>query len=136
MTGWRERAAVAVGGVLGAAVRWALLAAVRPAGGIPWPVLALNVAGSVLLGVLLVHERHHPRRRLLLHDGAGIGFCGGLTTFSTFAVEIVVLARAGAVVEAAVYGVLSVAGAVAGVTVGMVLPRRVRPVRVPLGEEL
>ena len=57
--------------------------------GLPWTVFLLNCGGSFVLGVLLAEEWAHPRARLLLHDAGGIGFCGGLTTFSTYAVEVV-----------------------------------------------
>ncbi len=124
-----------MGGVVGAGLRWAVLTAVTTPGRIPWPVLGLNVAGSVLLGGLLAEEGHHPRARLFLRDVGGIGFCGGLTTFSTFAVEIVGLLRAGAVAEAALYGIVSVVLAVAGVIAGAALVRRVRVVALPLEEE-
>ena len=79
-------AAIALGGVLGTALRWGVLTlfATRE---FPWPVLLVNAAGSVLLGVLLAEEWSHPRARLLLHDFGGIGLCGGLTTFSTFSLE-------------------------------------------------
>lgn len=60
----------------------------------PWAVLVVNVAGSAIGGVVLGLAQH-----------AGIpadlqlviltGLCGGLTTFSTFSVETVQLARAG-----------------------------------------
>lgn len=132
----RQRvAAIAVGGAVGAGVRWAVLASVESTGRMPWPLLALNVGGSVLLGVLLAEEWAHPSARLLLHDAGGIGFCGGLTTFSTFTVEIVDLLRDDALGVAVAYGSLSVVLSVVGVLVGASALRRVRAVTLPLEEE-
>lgn len=121
----RRAAAIAIGGVAGAALRWAVLSAVA-AGRFPWPVLALNVAGSLVLGAVLAEEWSRPSARLFLHDAAGIGFCGGLTTFSTFAVEVVELARGGHAATALAYALASVGGAVAGVVAGAAALRRVR----------
>jgi CrcB protein len=129
----RRLLAVALGGVVGASLRWAVLGSVD-AGRFPWPVLALNVGGSVLLGVLLAEEWAHPNLRLVLHDLGAIGFCGGLTTFSTFTVEVVDLARAGDLTTAAAYGTASVVGAVAGVVIGAAALRRLRAVTLPLEE--
>ncbi len=126
--------AVVVGGVAGAGLRWAVLATVSP-GRFPWPVLAINIAGSVLLGVLLAEEPAHPAMRTLLHDAGGLGFCGGLTTFSTFTLEVVNLARSGDIVLAGSYTAASVVGAVAGVVVGAAALRRVRAIMLPLEEE-
>lgn len=123
-----------VGGIAGASLRWAVLTTVLP-GRFPWPVLAVNVAGSVLLGVLLAEEPTHPALRTLLHDAGAIGFCGGLTTFSTFALEVVNLVRAGDTALAAVYSGTSVAGALAGVVVGAAALRHVRAITLPLEEE-
>ena len=55
----------------------------------PWSSFLVNVAGSFVLGVILtlVVERWSPTR--FVRPFAAIGFCGGFTTFSTFAVEIV-----------------------------------------------
>jgi CrcB protein len=132
--GGRRAAAIAIGGAAGAGVRWAILTAF-PGGPFPWPVFAVNVAGSLLLGVVLAEEWSHPSARLLLHDGAGIGFCGGLTTFSTVSLEVVNLVRDGRPVLAAVYLVTSVAAALAGVVGGAGLLRRVRAVELPLEEQ-
>ncbi len=128
-------AAIAIGGVAGAGTRWAVLVTVEPPGRFPWAVLLVNVVGSVLLGVLLAEEWNHPAARMLLHDGGAIGFCGGLTTFSTFTLEVVNLTRAGDAGVAVVYGVSSVALAVGGVVAGAAALRRVRSIGLPLEEE-
>lgn len=132
----RRRAAIAAGGVAGAALRWFALTGVGSSDGLPWAVLALNVAGSFLLGVLLAEEPAHPQARLALHDAGAIGFCGGLTTFSTFSLEVVLLARDGASADAVAYVVLSVALAIGGILAGAALRRRVGATMRPVEEEL
>jgi len=78
---------VAVGGAAGAVARWALLAAATPTQ-FPWPTLLVNLVGCGLLGILM-GRRTRPSTLLLV----GTGLCGGLTTFSTFAVEVADLVR-------------------------------------------
>lgn len=104
-------------------------------GRIPWGVLVINVAGSVLLGALLAVEWDHPRARLVLHDVGAIGFCGGLTTFSTFALEVVDLVKADAVGAALTYVALSVGLSIAGTLAGAAALRRVRALGLPVEEE-
>jgi len=87
VTGRRGLPLVAVGGAAGAVARWALLAAVTPAQ-FPWPTLLVNLVGCGLLGILM-GSRARPSTLLLV----GTGLCGGLTTFSTFAVEVADLLR-------------------------------------------
>lgn len=123
--------AIAIGAVIGASLRWAVFTSVE-AGRFPWPVLVVNVAGSLVLGGLLAEEWAHPRARLVLHDAGGIGFCGSLTTFSTFAVEVVELGRDGEVGIAALYTVASVAGAIVAVAAGAAVLRRLRAITLPL----
>jgi fluoride exporter len=127
-------AAIAAGGALGAGARWAVIEA---SGGhrFPWPVLAVNVAGSLLLGLLLAGEPAHPRLRIALHDLGAIGFCGGLTTFSTFAVEVVDLVDRGDAGVAALYAVSSLVGAIVAVLVGAALGRRPLAIELPVEEE-
>lgn len=132
---WRRRLAIALGGVAGAGLRWLVLTTTGTGGTFPWPVLALNVAGSTVLGMLLAEEVDHERARLWLHDVGGIGFCGGLTTFSTFTVEVVALSRDGDAGTAIAYGVLSVGLAIAGVLAGAAAFRHVRAAGLPLEEQ-
>jgi fluoride exporter len=69
----------------------------------PLATLLINVSGSLLLGLLVVpfHSRL-PLWWILL----GVGFCGGYTTFSTFALETVVLIHDKRQTELAVLNVL------------------------------
>lgn len=67
---------VALGAAVGAPLRY--LVALRLPG--PRATLLVNVAGSAVLGALL-----HPSPGVAAL--VGVGFCGALTTFSTFAVE-------------------------------------------------
>ena len=127
-------AAIAVGAALGAVLRWAVVTALD-GGRFPWPVLLVNVAGSLLLGVLLAEEWSHPRARLLLHDAGGIGFCGSLTTFSTFSFEVVSLARAGELGIAMAYTISSLATTFVAVAAGAAALRRLQAVTIPLEEE-
>lgn len=114
-------------------MRWALVTSVE-AGRFPWPVLLLNVLGSILLGILLAEEYSRPSARLMLHDAGAIGFCGGLTTFSTFSVEVVELLRSGHIAMGTAYAIGSVLAAIAGVVAGAGALRRVRALRLPLEE--
>jgi CrcB protein len=51
----------------------------------------VNIAGSAVLGFLTALPADHAAQSLL-----GTGFCGALTTYSTFSYETVTLARSGA----------------------------------------
>ena len=98
---------VALGGAAGAVARWALLAAaISPQ--FPWPTLLVNLVGCGLLG-LLIGRRARPSTLLLV----GTGLCGGLTTFSTFAVEVADLLRHAELVLGFTYLAASVVGGLA-----------------------
>jgi CrcB protein len=126
--------AIASGGAAGATARWALLTAFPKSGPFPWSVLTVNIAGSLLLGAFLAEEWHHPGLRLLLHDGGAIGFCGGLTTFSTYAVGVVDLLDSDHLATAMAYTLASVLATVIAVTVGAATLRRWRAAGRPVDE--
>lgn len=116
-------AAVAVGGSAGSAARYevALLLPHDAGTGVPWATLAVNAVGCLLIGVLVVlTERRHPLLRPLL----GVGVLGGFTTFSTFAVDAVVLADRGAGWTAAAYVAGTPVTALAAVSLGVFATRR------------
>lgn len=97
-------ALVALGGAIGAGIRWAVIE-VAPSTPFPWPVLLVNLVGCALLGALVGHGVSY-RARLLF----GTGLCGGLTTFSTFTVEVARLLSDNRAGIAASYLVASVVG--------------------------
>jgi len=93
---WKSIAAVSVGSGLGALLRWWLgmrLNAQFPA--IPPGTLAANLIGGYVVGVAVAlfatFSALAPEWRLFVITG----FCGGLTTFSTFSAEVVTLLQQG-----------------------------------------
>lgn len=120
---------VAAGGATGAVARYLLgLAAGRVAGhgGWPWGTFSANVLGGLLMGVLigvlaLRGGADQEKWRLLL----GVGLLGGFTTFSSYSLEIVLMLQRRAYVEAAGYGVGSMALSVLALILGLFLTRRV-----------
>lgn len=88
--------AFVVAGALGAPLRYVLdgLVADRTEGVFPWGTFAVNVSGSLVLGVLtgLSLYRAFPRTPKVV---LGTGFCGAYTTFSTCSVDTVRLMEEG-----------------------------------------
>lgn len=113
--------AVALGGAAGSLLRWLLELALPTAGGWPWATLLVNVLGSAALAWLVVHDDRHGHPRWL-RPGVGTGLLGGFTTFSTYAVQVAVLGRAGAPLAVAYLGLtplLCVAAASAAGTLAL-----------------
>lgn len=109
-------ASVAIGGALGATVRYAVsiwLASAASRGEFPWNTLIVNFAGTAILAVLTALALNGKGLSESWQTFLGPGFCGALTTFSTVAVELVMLVRAGAMNHAVLYGTVSFLGSVA-----------------------
>jgi fluoride exporter len=93
---WKAIAAVSVGASLGALLRWWLgLTLNHYFPDIPPGTLAANLIGGYVVGVAVAvfaaYTTLPPEWRLLVITG----FCGGLTTFSTFSAEVVILMQEG-----------------------------------------
>ena len=120
--------AVAAGGALGSLARWGVsewsLSRVGP--GFPWGTLAVNLTGSLLVGVawgLLGPASAEapsagatPARLLLI-----VGFLGAFTTFSTFSHETVLMVQQGHGARAAGYVTASIVGGLLFALVGLAL---------------
>jgi CrcB protein len=119
--------AVLAGGALGSLARAGTAEAFPTRSGEwPWATFAVNLAGALILGWLTTRltEMVAPTRyvRFLL----GTGFCGALTTFSTFQVETLRLAKDGHADVAAGYAVASLAAGMLLVVGATVAARRRR----------
>ena len=91
----------------------------------PWGTLAVNVLGSLLIGVLaewfaLRAQLPQPLRLFLI-----TGVLGGFTTFSAFSLEVGLLIERGQMAAAAGYVLASIIGAVGAMFVGMYLVRHI-----------
>jgi fluoride exporter len=120
--------AIAAGGVVGAEARYGLAEALpHHAGTFPWATLVTNLAGSLLIGVLmaLLASRAHPPQ--LARPFLGVGILGGFTTFSTYAVDLRALLAHGRPAVAVGYLAVTLVGGLLAVGVGLVATRRFGP---------
>lgn len=119
-------AMVALGGAVGASAREGLSLAFPAVNGVPYTILAINVVGALLLGVLIEslarRGADHGRRRaarLLL----GTGVLGGFTTYSALATATAQLVSDGRAGAGIAYGLATVLiGAIAtwaGIALGV-----------------
>lgn len=113
---------VALAGSVGAAARFVADGAIsaRRTWRLPVATIAINLSGSLLLGVLtgLVLFHHAPSTITLI---AGVGFCGGFTTFSATSLETVRLVQRGDLRAAGLNTAVTVAGAIGLAAAGLAL---------------
>ena len=102
--------AIALGGAVGAVLRfWVSSGVYSMLGrGFPYGTLAVNVLGSLLMGLLSVYLLERINIAPEWRAAILIGFLGAFTTFSTFSIETVYLLEEGAVIRA----LLNMAGSV------------------------
>jgi fluoride exporter len=119
--------AVFAGGCVGGLLRYAVVRGwPDSAGSVPWSTLVVNMAGAFVLAFVLVVLARRPVHALA-RPLVGTGFCGALTTFSSFAVatdELVAHGHAGA---AAAYLGLTTVGCLAAAVAGYLTGRAVVP---------
>lgn len=115
---------VAAASAIGAPARYLLdrTVARRTRSAFPWGTFVINVSGSFVLGLLVGLGLHHGLSKTAVTI-LGTGFCGAYTTFSTFSVETIRLVEEGALAEAAlnVVGSIAVGLLAAAAGLGLVL---------------
>lgn len=107
---------VGFGGAFGSVCRYLIAKMIE--GTFPWSTMIVNILGSLLIGMLVGLTGKgmlSPEMKLLLVTG----FCGGFTTFSTFANESFGMLKTGDALIAALYVGVSVAVGIFAVFLGM-----------------
>ncbi|GAB1857296.1 fluoride efflux transporter CrcB [Flavobacteriaceae bacterium MHTCC 0001] len=113
---------VFLGGGLGSVLRFIIGKLLNNTqNGIPYGTFAANILGSLLIGIILglaaKNDTLSQNQTLLL----ATGFCGGFTTFSTFAYENHIFLKSGDFISFAIYSVASFVLGFLAVFLGMYL---------------
>jgi CrcB protein len=111
---------LAAGGIAGTLARYGLGRWIPTWAGtdFPWHTLAINLAGSFVLGFAMRASETLPVSPEV-RGMVTVGFCGAFTTFSTFTLETVTLLQEGQWGRGAAYALGSVAAGLVAVLAGM-----------------
>ncbi|MBL1292337.1 MAG: fluoride efflux transporter CrcB [Thiotrichales bacterium] len=101
--------AIAIGGALGAVLRYILVGWAQMWGaGFPYGTLLVNVMGSLMAGIVYIVLMEKLALDSAMRGFILVGLLGSLTTFSTFSLETVHLLEAGEFVKAGLNSVISI----------------------------
>lgn len=127
---WPAVAAIFVGGGIGSLLRYGVYVTMtqRFGPGFPWATLAINIVGSLIIGIVFELSQTRalgitPLVRIFLMTGV----LGGFTTFSTFSLDIVTLTGERATLLAIAYAGGSVIMGFAAAFAGIVAVRALQP---------
>jgi CrcB protein len=112
--------AVAIASSVGGLARYGLSSVVH-GDELPWATMAINVAGSFLLGALVVLPADWISDQT--RTALGVGLLGGFTTFSTFSVQAFLDLEAGEPARAALYVTASVVLGIGAAAAGYLATR-------------
>ncbi|TGK09720.1 fluoride efflux transporter CrcB [Leptospira selangorensis] len=113
---------VGLGGFLGSVCRYMISQTIsKDSGSFPLSTFAVNIIGSLLIGVFYGLSQGKISEDIRLF--ATVGFCGGFTTFSTFALENLKLLQSGNYFSFFVYILLSTTVCIAAVLSGVYLSK-------------
>ena len=121
---------VATGGATGAVGRFLVSLLVRSsgAGGFPWATFGVNMAGCLLMGLLIGWLwRLPPGTSEAVRLFGGVGVLGGFTTFSAFSLELFQLIERRDMWPALTYAGGSLLGGLIAFAIGLYFVRAVAP---------
>ena len=118
--------AIFIGGGLGCVVRYCISVLMRMYSfNFPFATILVNIIGSLILGFVIAlfwrQSPFHPSLKWAIT----VGFCGGLTTFSTFSWEIFEMIKNGELLLAFLSILISVLACVLAISLGVFLSRYV-----------
>ena len=117
-------AIVGAGSFIGGAARYLVSLAMKGVSkGFPWATLTVNVLGCFLIGLLWGYFSRGADEGSTWALFLTVGVCGGVTTFSTFSKEALMMLQAGNIWGFAAYIAVSVIAGVALVALGYCLMR-------------
>ena len=120
---------VALGGAIGALLRyqtgrwmthWLGVQAVTT---FPWATLAVNVLGSLFMGMLAGFLARHGQGGEQWRLFIGVGVLGGFTTFSSFSLEMMLLIERGQAFQAVTYALVSMLAGLTALYLGLIIMR-------------
>ena len=118
---------VAIGGAIGSAARFWLgnLGSTLIYGTFPWGIMIVNLLGCFVIGFFSEATGSAGMLKVSsdMRSFVIVGLCGGFTTFSSFSLGTLALLQKGQLVAPIADVVLSVAGCLAAVTIGIWLVR-------------
>ncbi len=117
---------VAIGGAGGAVSRHLCnIAATNIFGhNLPYGTFSVNILGSLLMGILIgCISRYLPAHKPEIHALLAIGFLGSFTTFSSFALDAILMIERNQILIAIIYIIASVFMAILGLAAGLAITK-------------
>ena len=120
----KEVLLVFLGGGLGSSFRW-LINKFIPSDTFPYSTISVNLIGCLLIGIIAGYLLTNNTSKSEVYPLLVFGFCGGLTTFSAFALENYNLIKSNDFFNSILYITLSVAGCIIMVYVGFYIIQKI-----------